>query len=870
MCHLHRVETLTRYSWLGSSLQLVSRKYPPPLFCSNLTGALVVPIFSEAGAPVLGPAHRPATGALVHEIMQQHHLKALFVPPSIVEQLLQEPGGQENFQKLEWIAYTGGPLSPSAGDLLSKFIDICPFFGVTETLPLQQLVPLREDWPYIEWHPCRKIELQPSEDDAYELVVFSDDSTERTSGLNHNFPDKKEWRTKDLFKPHPKKPNLWRFHGRLDDIVVLSNGEKFNPVPIEALVQGHPVIMGALVVGQGRFQAALLVEPQSEILDRTTLAEVIWPVVERANRLVPSHGQITQSKIAVASIDKPFQRAGKGTVIRRLTERDYAAEIAALYESDGAIQQKATPILPASFTLEEVKRFVRSCTKSSFPDVETADHDDLFVRGLDSLKTLNIAAMLKSGLRLPGSTSDLAWLSEKTLYSNPTIDGLSYLIYQSLNPEATSSADEARLSRTRQSGMAALVEKYTQDLPVLPSHPSPQPSSTPMVVALTGTTGSLGTHLFQTLHSSPTISKIYCLNRAHNAQNRHFAKLADQGFKPGVSDSKAVYLTVNFSDPIFGLEPDVYAAMSGQVDVIVHNAWQVGFKHALSSYESVHIRGLRHLISWSTNSARSPRIVFISSVSAAANWAFLHKAANDHSTTAPITITTTAPPVPVPVPETHLVDYSAAAPMGYGESKHVAERILAAAHARSGVPITVLRVGQIAGSTSRADPPWPAQEWVPALVRTSKALRVVPGGGAGGDLPPVDWIPINKVAAIIVEILLADRRDGGSGFYNLVHPRPVQWEAMVGPLREGLGPGVAAVEPLTEWIDRLAKFDGLDQAVRADKPALALLDLFRGFAEREGDVAFETTRATGVSETMAALEPISPALMKMWLEQWGF
>lgn len=164
--------------------------------------------------------------------MQHHHLTALFVPSSIVEQLLQEPGGQQNFQKLDWIAYTGNPLSPSAGDLLSKFIDICPFFGVTETLPLQQLVPLREDWAYIEWHPCRKIELQPSENAAYELVVLSDDSTERTSGLNHNFPDKKYWRTKDLFKPHPKNPNLWRFHGRLDD----NKHSTIPPIPETPLV----------------------------------------------------------------------------------------------------------------------------------------------------------------------------------------------------------------------------------------------------------------------------------------------------------------------------------------------------------------------------------------------------------------------------------------------------------------------------------------------------------------------------------------------------------------------------------------------------------------------------------------------------------
>ena len=86
-----------------------------------------------------------------------------------------------------------------------------------------------------------------------------------------------------------------------------------------------------------------------------------------------------------------------------------------------------------------------------------------------------------------------------------------------------------------------------------------------------------------------------------------------------------------------------------------------------------------------------------------------------------------------------------------------------------------------------------------------------------------------------VEILLADRRGSVSGFYKLVHPRR---EAMIGTLREGLGPGVVGVEPLAEWIDRLAKFDGLDEAVRADKPASRLMDLFRGFAESKGDVVF--------------------------------
>ena len=32
--------------------------------------------------------------------------------------------------------------------------------------------------------------------------------------------------TNDLFLPHPEKPGLWKIHGRLDDQIMLSTGEK--------------------------------------------------------------------------------------------------------------------------------------------------------------------------------------------------------------------------------------------------------------------------------------------------------------------------------------------------------------------------------------------------------------------------------------------------------------------------------------------------------------------------------------------------------------------------------------------------------------------------------------------------------------------
>jgi thioester reductase-like protein len=103
------------------------------------------------------------------------------------------------------------------------------------------------------------------------------------------------------------------------------------------------------------------------------------------------------------------------------------------------------------------------------------------------------------------------------------------------------------------------------------------------------------------------------------------------------------------------------------------------------------------------------------------------------------------------VPETFLYDYEAAADMGYGKSKKISERILDNANKQSGVPVSILRVGQIAGSTTLSDPAWPSQEWLPSMIKTSKSLKRLPA-----NLPVIDWIPVDKLATIIIETIHSD------------------------------------------------------------------------------------------------------------------
>lgn len=77
--------------------------------------------------------------------------------------------------------------------------------------------------------------------------------------------------------------------------------------------------------------------------------------------------------------------------------------------------------------------------------------------------------------------------------------------------------------------------------------------------------------------------------------------------------------------------------------------------------------------------------------------------------------------------------------------------------------------------------------------------------------------------------------------------------------------------PFTQWCGELASIKNpSDQEVR-EKPALKLLDFYRGLATDQAmSSPIETAMTQKASETMATLEPITSDLMANWLNQWQF
>ncbi|KAG9383316.1 AMP dependent ligase/synthetase [Pyrenophora tritici-repentis] len=267
-----------------------------------------------------------------------------FLPPAFVDELGKRPDLLDVAAiRLKYIAFGGGATPKRSGDVVAKRIPLWQILGSSEagSIPLMHVHgDNTEDWNYMRFNPVHKFEMRHCYDDLHELVIPRDKSS-NIQAVFEMFPDTEEFRSKDLFKPHPTKEGLWIYHSRDDDIIVFLNGEKTNPVTFEEEVISHPEVKAALVIGAQREEAALLVElasttPLSDE-EKTAAVNRIWSVVEQANKFTPAHARIAKSRILLVDPETPMVRTGKGTVQRKATLKLYAAKIDKLYQQEDEV-----------------------------------------------------------------------------------------------------------------------------------------------------------------------------------------------------------------------------------------------------------------------------------------------------------------------------------------------------------------------------------------------------------------------------------------------------------------------------------------------------------------------------------------------------
>lgn len=675
---------------------------------------------------------------------------------------------------------------------------------------------------------------------TFELVIFADESNQDAAPVFHNLPGENPFHTKDLFTQHPTKPDLFKYYGRKDDILVLSNGEKVNPIPLEQHIQADASLKGVLLTGNGRTQPVLLVEPKDTLNEpgRARLIDRLWPRIEQADGLVAGPGRVSRGMVICATSEKPFTRTSKGTIVRKLTQDDYQADIDRLYEGSGREQRLITIGLKAKqktiYEDADVMAFLRQVLAVSFPPALTiAEDEDFFAHGLDSIQTLEITVTLKHNLQSLTSNS-VDWIVPRIIYQNSTLARLPKVFVVFLNNGVASEADSQE-SRARM--LNDTVARYTKDLPAKSAcQPAAGFQESVRNIAIIGSTGYIGSHLVAMLLKNSDINHIYCLNRgsAKPARDKTLSKLDG---KTAVPLERLTFLQVDLGAPQLGLAEEHYQIILNEVDVVLYNAWRLDFGLALHSFDPF-LRATRDLIDLSLSSSKRPRIVFVSSTSSVAGLVGAGMA----------------------VPEAPVDDPLAAMNIGYGQSKLAAERILTAASRHSAVPVSVVRVGQV-GGLSDGDGVWADQPWVSAIIRSSKTMGSFPS-----PVVPVDWVSVDTVATILERIILLPGGDAHvPQFYNVVSEAQ-PWTLLLDALPERIRRMISKVISLPDWISGLRKLAELDGTDITDVPAVRLVDFYTTLGSGIESAVYETTHAKAIAS--GNLGPLEREILAFWLQTW--
>ena len=291
--------------------------------------------------PILGPSRSVPSAEVIDKYHNLDICDGTILAPGMMEEIAKKPERLQKMRSLKFAIWTGGPFSsPAVGNAIRAKVPISTGLGSTETGVIVLTEQDQDDFEYIGISPMMGIEFRPHSEDLYEMVIVKDPKLKDLQYVFLNFPELSEWPMNDLYSKHPTKPDLWRYRGRSDDIVVLASGLKVNPLAMEGVVMSHPEVIAALITGQYHSQPALLVEvrePPAAPDDAAALLDRIWPTVERANKEGSVHCQLSKDLIIFTASDKPMLRAGKGTVQRRLTIKSYQHELDELYKSrDGS------------------------------------------------------------------------------------------------------------------------------------------------------------------------------------------------------------------------------------------------------------------------------------------------------------------------------------------------------------------------------------------------------------------------------------------------------------------------------------------------------------------------------------------------------
>ncbi|KAI7879561.1 acetyl-CoA synthetase-like protein [Lichtheimia hyalospora FSU 10163] len=796
------------------------------------------------GASALFFSKIPPTPHEIVSTVEKHDITLAALAPVTLDQLalyLKETGRHAPLQKLKFIEYGGAALKHEIGTYFHDHgINVRSVYGTTEISACAAsnhddekywytLRPTSLMQDYVQWEPFdEKL-------GTYHLVIKAGSPLMATNIGNRPNGD---YATNDIFVEEPANSGYWRHCGRKDDTLVMENGEKTNPTPMEAAIGASPLVKHCTVIGEGRQCTAVLIQLDLEQAIRHNplgmMAEVN-KAVEEANKNAPSHSTIMPQMVYVLPLDKHLPTTDKGTVMRKRAIQTYEDVVNVMYKNflEGGVSSDGQD--GASMTLEQTEIFLAKAAADVLRIKDAAffvDHkdDSLFDYGLNSLLSIQLRNQIASKFKN---------VANNFLFEHPSIADMAHTLKN--DHESPSDKVEERYQETQR-----LLEKYLERASVdFPDYAVTKSIPSKHVVLLTGATGSLGSFMLRDMLKSSNVSKVYCLVRGKPdaLMGRLRKAFEDRLLDVSLLDQhaeKVEALPMNLTAEYFGWGKQVYEKLRQEVTLVQACAWLLDFNQPVSHFDKECIQGLYRLLQFAYHPVDPMHVHVVSSISATA------------------AMKTNEIPEEPSEQDPHVT-----MPMGYAHSKYIVEHLFHYLTEHKGFPCIVERMGQVCGDSINGI--WNISEQYP--------LMMIGGASELGAMPDlqtnvIDWLPVDYAARSIFDVMISTADKDANYLiknhelvFHIVNPTTVTWTDVLNSLK-ACGLEFKTLPP-NEWVQLLSNHQ--------DNSAYRLMSFFESnFNGPSMQMPiWQTTKTVKIAPILGDAPAFGPALMQKHLAYWA-
>ena len=209
--------------------------------------------------------------------------------------------------------------------------------------------------------------------------------------------------------------------------------------------------------------------------------------------------------------------------------------------------------------------------------------------------------------------------------------------------------------------------------------------------------------------------------------------------------------------------------------------------------------------------------------------------------------------------------------IGYAEAKWVCEQIMTSAfnNLQSEMQPMIVRIGQLSGSSGTGY--WSHKEHIPAIVKSSIAIRHLPDLHGVSlllttsvmtrltKMKSLSWLPVDRAAQVVMELLL--RSEPRNLVYHLENPVRQSWADVCSILERKLNLPLRSRLPFKEWLARVA--------TNENHPTDLMEFYSKYFLNMSGGgLVLDTTNCRALSPTLRSTGAIGPNEIELYLDFW--